>query len=92
MVTFDDAREIVRAALADTWNDGELVTSRYGMTDDAGYCVDYGRREWIDDAEFAHMPLELPLAFVAKADGALTFAVYLKAQARIRAMRPITGS
>ena len=83
VLSFDDARAVVHAALAPTWpaDLGTFVVSPEGYEDDQSYLVDAGAQEAMDgDLDFTIM--DAPMLLVDKRTGELSELSFLENQDR----------
>ena len=69
MTTFEDAREIARAALADDWTLGTLYVSTEGYEDASMYLVNAGAREAVIGMDLNYLDTIGLSTFVGKIDG-----------------------
>lgn len=92
MITFDEAREIVKGmvdSLHTGW--GTFYVPTEGWQDKDAYYLTPGAEEWLVDGDIAYMTTDLPGVLVSKKDGTATITTYLLVADRIDKMRPVTA-
>lgn len=91
MLTFHEAREVVKKAEGGLWADkhGTFYVSDEGFQDKKHYLVVFGAEEWLIDQDPSYMEMDADIALVSRKDGKLTIATYLDDPDRFDAMRPI---
>lgn len=87
-MTPTEAIDAVLAAVAPHWDRGTLKAEAV-FEDSAGYAVSYGNAEYLDDGDLSHLILDIPLGFVDKKTGAVTFGPYLRNGRRVDAMTEV---
>lgn len=90
MITFDEARQIVKDALGPEWTWGTLHVPRKGYEDADGYLMTVGAREWLVDGDPHFQRWDAPLTFVDKHTGAITYGDMLTDN-RVPHMTPVGG-
>lgn len=96
MVTFDEARELVRALEEPTWpGPGTYLVADWGREDVTHFHVITGAREDLIEHDPAHRPVEAPVWFVDRVTGAVDCASYLPGgltAAKLEAMTVVSGT
>lgn len=84
----DEAAQAVYDALSEEWEGlGPLAVGEV-YEDAEGYLVEYGNRQAVKDDDPRFVMFDLPVAFVDKWTGAVTFEPMLDHESRIDAMKP----
>lgn len=71
MISFEDAREIVRAALLPEWSDpeGTFFVADWGSENEQYYCLAVGAREYLVDNDRSYFIVDNTLNLVEKSTG-----------------------
>lgn len=91
MVTFDEARTLIRAEVQRDWPPeyGELMVADYGYHDEQAWFVVWGAREALVDNNFDFVIMDAPVFFVDKVTGEITEEPMIEVLDRLDAMEPV---
>ncbi len=88
MISYPEARDLVRAALEPTWTDGTFwLDERLLVEDDELYLFRVGPREWLVDGDVTRARYGGGLPAVVKATGRLVWLPEIRAVLRTEALR-----
>lgn len=93
MLTFDEAREVVKKAEGRLWGDraGHFYVSDEGFQDKTHFWVVCGAEEWLVDEDQGFNEADADIALVDKQTGKLTISTYLNEPDRFDAMTPVSA-
>jgi hypothetical protein len=91
MITFKQARDIVKAMEPDLWADhgGTFYVEPAGYADDKAYWVVIGAEEWLVDKDVNFLTLDEELILVSRKDGSVQRTTYLENPDRFDSMKPV---
>ncbi len=92
-VTFEQAREAVRAVNEPAWEDadtpGTYMVAEYGYEDADAFLILDGAKEFLVDDDGEYAVEDAPAMLVEKATGLVMAGDFLNLQERIMAMTPV---